>query len=74
MKLYVSNIVESYEDTIIGSLENVGIVYLLLHIVKCLRACAVDKENRYLPIVMYCSGMMYKYYAHLEFLPIKHNE
>ena len=52
MKIYVFNILESYEYTIIGKLGNEGAAYFLLQIVQCWRACAVDKENRYLHMVM----------------------
>ena len=70
MKLYVSDIVESYKYTIIGHLGNTGTVDLLLHIVQCWCACAVDKGNCDLSIVIYCSGILYKYYSSLGFLPI----
>ena len=43
MKLYVYDIEESYKDTIIGNLENSGTADLLLHIVQCWRACAVNE-------------------------------
>ena len=45
MKLYVYNIVESYKDSIIGHLGNVGASDLLLHIVQCCSLCAVGEEN-----------------------------
>ena len=45
MKIYVSNIEESYKDTIIGHLVNSGIADLLLHIVQCWRAYAVNKGH-----------------------------
>ena len=61
MKLYLPDIKESYKDTIIGHLRNSGTTDLLLRIVQYLRACAVDEEKRALPMVLYCSGMMYKY-------------
>ena len=51
-KLYVSNAVESYKCTIIGHLGNAGTSCLLFRIVQCWRACAVDKENWALPMVM----------------------
>ena len=70
----MSNIEELYKDTIIGHLVNLGTSYLLLHIVKCWSACAVDEEKSDLPIVMHYSGMMYKYYYRLRFFPIKHNK
>ena len=64
-------IVESYKDTNIGHLLNVGTVYLLLSIVQCWRLCGVDRENRDLPMFLHCYGIMYKYYLHLGFIPIK---
>ena len=74
MKLYVSYIEEQYKDTIIGHLGNSGTAYLILHRVQCWCACAVIEENRALPMVMYCSHIIYKYYYRLRFYPIKHNE
>ena len=50
-----------------------GTTELLLQIIQCRCACAVY-EKRYLPIVLYCLRLMYKYYSHLEFLLIKHNK
>ena len=52
MKLYVSDIEESYKGTIVGHLVNSVTEYLLLQIVKCWRACAVNEENRSLPMVL----------------------
>ena len=52
MKLYVSNTVEFYRYTIIGHLGNSGIAYLLLHIVQCWIACAIDKYNKSLHNVL----------------------
>ena len=46
---------------------------LLLHMIKFWRACAVDEDNRAITMVLYYSGMMYKYYYHLRFNPIKIN-
>ena len=63
MKLYVSDIVESYKDSIIGNLVNSGTADLLLHIVQCCRVCAVNEENQALVMVLYCSHIMYKYYS-----------
>ena len=60
MKLYVSDIVYSYKDTIVGNLVNSGTSYLLLHIVYSWRSWEVDKYNWYLPMVMYCLGGIYK--------------
>ena len=74
MKLYVYDIEESYKYTIIIHLENTGTVDLLLHIVHCWSTCAVDEEKYAVPVVLYCSGMMYKYYSCLGFFPIKYNE
>ena len=42
--------------------------------VQCWRAGAVDEENWYLHMVLYCSHMMYKYYSRLGFSTRKHNE
>ena len=70
----MSNIEESYIDTIIGHLVNSGTEYLLLHLVQCWHACAVNEENQDIPMILYYSHMMYKYYSHLGFFPIKHNE
>ena len=71
MKLCVSDIVESYKDTIMGYIFNACKLDLLLHIVQWCRACAVDKNKWDIYIVLYCTGMMYKYYSRLGFLPIK---
>ena len=59
MNLYLSDIVESYKDKIIGHFGNAGTIDLLLHIVHCWRVCAVDKENRTLPMALNCSRMVY---------------
>ena len=53
MKLYVSNIEESYKGIIIGHVGNLGTAYLLLHLVQCWRACAVNEENQALHMVLY---------------------
>ena len=74
LKLYLSDIWELYKDTIIGHLVNSGTVDLLLHILKSWSACEVDEEKWALPMVLYFSGMMYKYYYYLGVLTIKHNE
>ena len=71
MKFYVSDIQESYKYIIIVHLENSGTEDLLLHIVQCWRACAVYEDKQGLPMVLYCSGMMYKYYYRLRFPPIR---
>ena len=58
MNIHVSNILESYKDRIIGHLINADTSDLLIHIVQCWCACAADRDYWYLPIVIYCSGMM----------------
>ena len=55
MKLYVSDIAESYNNTIICHLGNLVTKYLLLHILQCWHACEVDKYNCDLSMVLYCS-------------------
>ena len=52
MKLYVSNIVESYKDSIIGHLVNSGTSDFSLNMVQCWRACTVYEKNRDLSMVM----------------------
>ena len=42
----MSDIEESFKNTIICHLGNSVTTYLLLHIVKCLRACEVNEENK----------------------------
>ena len=74
LKPYVSDILESYKDTRVVILGNTGTVYFLLQIVQCRSACAVDDDNWSLPVVLYCSEIMYKYYSHIGFLLIKHDE
>ena len=59
MKLFVYNIVESYTEIIVVHLGNAGAADFLLHIVQCWCTCAVDKDIQSLPIVLYCSGIMY---------------
>ena len=71
MKNYISEIVETNKYTIIGCLVNTGTAYLLLHILQCWLACAVDKYNWDIPMVLYYSGTMYKNHPCLEFIPIK---
>ena len=68
MKLYVSDITELYKYTIIGHLGISGASDLLLHAVKCWRECVVNEENQALPVVLYCSHMISKYYYCLGFL------
>ena len=63
MKLYLSNIEESYKDTIVGHFGNSCIEDLLLNITQCWRACVVVEYKWNLPILLYYSGMMYKYYS-----------
>ena len=74
MNIYVSDILKSYKDTIIGFLVDTDSAELLSCILKLLCVCAVYEENQALSVVMYCSDIMYKYYSHIRFLPIKHNE
>ena len=74
MKIYVSDIEKSYKDKIIGHMINSVTVDLLLHVVQCRRACAVNESNQNLHLVMYCLHLMYKYYYRLVFFPINHNE
>ena len=74
MKLYVSDNVELYKDTVIGHLGNVGTADLLIHILQCWIACSVEKDTHALPTVLYCLGITYKYYSYLGFIPIKHNK
>ena len=70
IKLYVSDVEESYRGTIIVNMANSGKLDLSLHIVQCWRACVVNEENQYLTLVLYCSHIMYKYYARCGFSPI----
>ena len=74
MKVYVFDNEESYKCKIIGHLGNSVTAYVLLHIVQCWHECAVIEEDQAIPVVMYCSHMMYEYYSHLGFFPIKHND
>ena len=53
MKLYVSNIDESYKDTIIENLGNSGIADLILHILQCWCIFIVDELKLDIPIVLY---------------------
>ena len=62
VKLYLSNIEESYKDTIIGNMGNSGTAYLLIHIVQCWIECSVSEKNKSLPMILYYSHMMYTYY------------
>ena len=43
MKIYVSDIEESYKDTTIGHMINSGTADLLLHILQYWYVCEVDK-------------------------------
>ena len=54
----MSDIEESYKDTIISHIEYSVTSDLLLHIVQCWIACEVNKENQDLPMVLYRSHMM----------------
>ena len=75
MNPYVSNIVKSYEDTIIGYMGKSGATYLALHIVQ--RWCEFyleNEQNQALPVIIYCYVVVYLYYSGLEFAPIKHKE
>ena len=65
MNIYVSYIVESYKYSIIGHLGNSSTADLLLHILHCSSACAVDEEKLDLHMVLYSSGIMYKSYSRL---------
>ena len=52
MKIYVSDIEESYKDTIIENMKNRSTEELLLHIVQCWRACALNEEKYDLTFVL----------------------
>ena len=52
MKLYVSNIEESYKYTIIVNMVNSGTGDLLLHILQFWCSFAVNEENQSLPIFL----------------------
>ena len=58
MNIYVSNFVDLYKDTIIFHLENTDTSYLLLHTVDYWSEFEVNRENKDLPMVMYCSVTM----------------
>ena len=47
---------------------------MLLCRVHCWSASKIDKDNWSLPVILYCSAMMYKYYSFLVFILVKHNE
>ena len=68
------NFVESYEDRIIDHLGNAGTSDFLIHVVQWRCACESDKDNSSIHMVIYSSGIMYEYYSHIGFLPIKHIE
>ena len=53
---------------------NSGTEDLLLHTIQYRRACAVNEEKKALHLVVYFSRIMYKYYPHIGFIQIKHNE
>ena len=52
---------------------NPGTEYLLLQIVECWNAHAVNEENQALSMVLKCSHVMYKYYYCLGFFQIENN-
>ena len=52
MNVYVYDIIESYQDSIIGHLGNTGTTDFLLHVVKFWCAYEVDKNNRAITMVM----------------------
>ena len=60
MKLYVSDIEESYRDTIIGNMVNSGTADLLLNIAQCMRACTAMEESQYIHLFLYFLHIMYK--------------
>ena len=68
MNIYVPDIEESYNDTIMFHLRNSGTAYLLLHIVQWWCEYVVDDEKRDLPMATYCSRMMNIYYSCLGFI------
>ena len=53
---------------------NSGTVDLLLHLVHFWSARADYEEKLALPMVLYFSGIIYKYYSGIGFPPIKKNE
>ena len=55
-------------------MENSGTAELLFHIVQCCTTYASDGNKWDLPMVLHCSGIMYKYYSCLGGFGIKHNE
>ena len=59
MNPYVSDIVKSYKNTVIGYLQNAGTSHFLLHIVQCYHACEFDEDNQSLPVVIYSSDMVW---------------
>ena len=62
------------KSTIIVNLINTGTSEFLPHIVQYCRVSAEKNYNWVPPVVLYCSGIMYKYYSCLGFLTIKNNE
>ena len=74
MKIYVSENVEYYKNTIIGYLGNASTADLLLHIVQRCHICDFYEDNWDTPVVLSCSGMVYVYYSNFGFLSIKHNK
>ena len=75
MKLYFSDILKTYKDTIIISLKKYGTIDLLLFIIQCCSACALHNEhNRSTPVVIYFYEVVYPCFFHIGFVPIKHNK
>ena len=70
----MSDILKSYEDTIIGYLRNSCKTDLLLHIVHGCIVCAINEYNISLPMVINFSAIMYLYYSCPGFFTIKHNK
>ena len=66
-------ILRNHKDKILSNLVNLGTVDLLLHILQSWVACVVDEKKWSLIMVLYCSGIMYKYENRLGFFPIKDN-
>ena len=70
----MSDIEESYKNTIVGHLVNSGTEDLLLHIVQCWREFSFNEEKLKLPIFMCFLVKMYRYYSYLGCFSIKNNE
>ena len=56
---------ELYKDSIIGNLCKSSTEAFLLHIIQCWSTYEADEENKDIPMVLYCSGILYKYYLRL---------